>query len=271
MPDFQKPATVITVSCLSGGSGKTTTCLNLATMLAQRGKTLAIDLDPQGNLSQWLGWTDLSEEATVAESLLPGNEGIPLAEIIKAPCNENREDMLAIAPADYSLARAAEIIAPSPGRELFLKRALKPIINTYEFIVIDSPPAKGLLTYNAILAADFLVIPTECTNKGVVGAANTLVLIQELAEIEFSVPKILGIIPIRDQWSGANQTRMSKAALAALTEALPNIPIFSSVRQSTIVQQTNHAGWSLQEVGENSLALAYTEVIDHLMEALNHG
>jgi chromosome partitioning protein len=61
MPDFKKPATIIVVSCLSGGSGKTTTCLNLATMLAQRGKTLAIDLDPQGNLSQWLGWTDLSE------------------------------------------------------------------------------------------------------------------------------------------------------------------------------------------------------------------
>ena len=218
-----------------------------------------------------LGWTDLSEEATIAESLLPGNEGIPLAEIIKSPHNENREGMLAIAPADYSLARAAEIIAPSPGRELFLKRALKPIIDAYDFIVIDSPPAKGLLTYNAILAADFLIIPTECTNKGVVGAANTIVLVQELAEIEFSVPQVLGIIPIRDQWSGANQTRMSKAALTALAEALPNIAIFSSVRQSTIVQQTNHAGWSLQEVGENHLALAYTEVIDRLLEKISHG
>ena len=64
MPESSKRAVTIAVSCLSGGSGKTTTSLNLATMLAQQGKTLAVDFDPQGNLSQWLGWTDLSDEAT---------------------------------------------------------------------------------------------------------------------------------------------------------------------------------------------------------------
>ncbi|MGH2412277.1 MAG: ParA family protein [Microcystaceae cyanobacterium] len=270
MLESSKQATTMTVSCLSGGSGKTTTCLNLATMLSEKGKTLAVDFDPQGNLSQWLGWTDLSQEATLAEAILPDSDRLSVTEILKPPANENREGRLWLAPADYSLSRAAEAIAPEPGRERFLKRALKSVLDDYDFIVIDSPPAKGILTYNAIVAADFLVIPTECTNKGVMGAVNTVILVSELSEIDFIVPKILGIIPTRDQWSGANQTRMSKAAIAALESALPDIQIFSSVRQSTVVQQTNHAGWSLLEAGEESLAKAYLEVVDALLKTQAH-
>jgi len=63
------------------------------------------------------------------------------------------------------------------------------------------------------------------------------------------------------------QTRMSKAAITALLEALPNIHIFSSVRQSTVVQQTNHAGWSLLEAGEKSLAQPYIEVVDAIVRS----
>jgi chromosome partitioning protein len=271
MPEFTKQATVITVSCLSGGSGKSTTALNLATMLSDKGKTLVVDFDPQGNLSQWLGWTDLIKEATIAETIVPSSDRLKLSEIIKTPLNEERGGRLNVAPADYSLASASELITASPGRERFLKRALKEVLEEYEYIVIDSPPAKGVLSYNAILGADLLVIPTECTNKGVMGAVNTIVLVKELAEIDFVVPKILGIIPTRDQWSGANQTRMSKAALVALAEALPEIHLFSSVRQSTIVQQTNHAGWSLLEAGEKSLAEPYLEVVEQIVKERANG
>ncbi|MEL7039472.1 MAG: ParA family protein [Cyanobacteria bacterium J06592_8] len=270
MTESTSQATVITVSCLSGGSGKTTAALNLATMLSEKGKTLAVDFDPQGNLSQWLGWSDLSEEATIAETILPNADRVPIQDILKSPNNEDRQGRLMLAPADYSLSRAGDAIAPEPGRERFLKRALKPMLSEYDFIIIDSPPAKGILTYNAVLAADLLVIPTECTNKGVVGAVNTITLIEELKEIDFVVPKILGIIPTRDQWSGANQTRMSKAAMTALKEALPQLHLFSSVRQSTIVQQTNYSGWSLIEAGQESLAIAYAEVIDAIKKAIYH-
>lgn len=84
-------ATVIAVACLSGGSGKTTTVLNLATMLAEKGKTLAVDFDPQGNLSQWMGWSDkLSDSATVAETILPDEDRVSISEIIKLPANEER-------------------------------------------------------------------------------------------------------------------------------------------------------------------------------------
>ncbi|HEY9294797.1 MAG TPA: AAA family ATPase [Phormidium sp.] len=76
MPELSKLATVIAVTCLNGGSGKTTTVLNLAIMLSQKGKTLAVDFDPQGNLSQRLGITDLSESATIAETILPDTERV---------------------------------------------------------------------------------------------------------------------------------------------------------------------------------------------------
>lgn len=269
MPESNDKATVITVSCLSGGSGKSTTALNLATMLSDKGLTLAVDFDPQGNLSQWLGWSDLSNEPTIAEAILPGNDRVAITEIIKSPKNEDRKDALLLAPSDFSLAHAADVIAPAPGRERFLARALKAVINDYKFIVIDSAPSKGILTYNAILAAEFLVIPTECTNKGVMGAINTVQLVSELAEIDFVVPHILGIIPTRDQWAGANQTRMSKAAIAALSESNPSIHLFSSLRQSTIVQQTNNAGWSLAEAGETKLSRPYVEVVKAILEKAN--
>ncbi|MGK7883756.1 MAG: ParA family protein [Crocosphaera sp.] len=269
LTETRKQATIITVSCLSGGSGKSTTALNIATMLALKGKTLAVDFDPQGNLTQWLGWSDLSEWATVAEAILSDNDRVDITEIIQHPNNEDRLGKLMLAPADYSLSHAADVIAPSPGRERFLKRALKPIQNQYDYIVIDSPPAKGILTYNAILASNLLIIPTECTNKGVMGAANTILLVKELADIDFTVPEILGIIPMRDQWSGANQTRMSKAAIATLTETFHDFRLFSSVRQSTAVQQANHAGWSLSETGEKKLAQAYLEVVQTILEKDN--
>lgn len=270
MNDSPREASVITVSCLSGGSGKTTTTLNLATMLSEKGKTLAVDFDPQGNLSQWMGWRDLSETATIAETILPNTDRISISDITKSPVNEDRGDRLYIAPSDYSLSRASDVISLEPGRERFLRRALKPVLDEYEFIVIDSPPAKGILTYNAILAADFLVIPTECTDKGVTGAVNTVVLVQELEALEFSVPTILGIVPTRDQWTGLYQTRMSKAALDSLKQIMKGVHIFTSVRQSTLVQQANNMGWSLQESGEDALAKPYREIVQSITKIPSH-
>lgn len=264
-----RPAVVVTVVCLSGGSGKTTTALNIATMLAQMGsRTLAIDFDPQGNLSQWMGWTDLSETATIAETLLTGPDRVRIADIIRPPVNEDRQGRLMLAPSDYSLSRAIDAITMEPGRELFLRRVVKPILNEYDFIVIDSPPSKGLLTYNSILTSNYLVIPTECTQKGVMGALSTLILVKELAELDFQVPQVLGILPTRDQWVGNNRTKMTKAALEALRDVLGGIPMFTPVRQSTLVQQANSMGWSIAETGEDGLAAPYEEVVQQLLAQL---
>ena len=260
-----RKALVVSVSCLSGGSGKTTTALNLATMLSEQGRTLAVDFDPQGNLSQWMGWSDLSETATVAETILNDEDRVNIKEIVQKPLNEDRGGNLFLAPSDYSLARAADAIAMNPGRERVLRRSLKPIIEDYDYIVIDSPPAKGILTYNAILSSNLLVIPTECTHKGVAGALNTIVLVQELEDLEFDVPNILGILPTREQWAGSNKTRMTNAALDALYSSVNGTHIFQSLRQSTFVQQTNNMGWSLEEAGQDKLAAPYREIVEAII------
>ena len=267
MLNGKKRATIIVVSCLSGGSGKTTTVLNLASMLSQKGKTLAIDFDPQGNLSQWLGWFDLSQSATIAETIIPDGE-IAIEQIIKSPQIEGEGDLW-LAPSDYSLTNAGELISTRPGRERFLIKAIKPILPDYDFIVIDSPPSKANLTYNCILASDYLVIPTECTDKGVIGAVSTINLLRELEEIDFKVPQILGALPTRDQWSGANQTLMSKAAISSLKQKLEGIHIFTSVRHSTKVQKANHAGLPLAAFGESKLAKPYQEIVELVLNKID--
>jgi chromosome partitioning protein len=270
MIDTSKEASVLVFSCLSGGSGKTSACLNIATMLSEKGPTLACDFDPQGNLSQWLGWNDLSQEATIAETILSSEDREDIRNILKKPLSVDRGERLILAPADYSLSAAADGLTGQPGRERFLRRALKPVLNLFEFVIIDSPPAKGVLTYNAILAADYIVIPTECTPKGVQGAVATLTLLRELEELEFRVPKLLGIIPTRDQWSGSNQTRVSKAALEALARELPDIHLFKAVRQSTIVQQTNNLGWSLEEADQKQLAEPFAQIVEALIKEVSN-
>lgn len=265
MKDSRKKATVIVVSCLSGGSGKTTTVLNLASMLSERSKTLAIDFDPQGNLSQWLGCYDLSESATIAETVIP-DDAIAITEIVRRalPTHSPLADLW-LAPSDYSLTRAGELISTRPGREKFLSRAIKPILEEYDFVVIDSLPTKGNLTYNAILAADWIIIPTECTDKGVRGVISTINLIRELEEIDFKTPKILGVLPTKDQWSGANQTIMSRTAISSLQKKLAGVHIFSSLRYSTKVQRANHGSCSLEEAGFSKLAQPYCEIVEKLL------
>jgi len=104
-----------------------------------------------------------------------------------------------------------QMIAMEPGRERFLKRALKPVFPNYDFIVIDSPPSKGILTYNAILAADFLVIPTECTPKGVMGAVSTVVLLKELEDLDFKVPKFWELCRLATSGRGQSNPNVQSA------------------------------------------------------------
>lgn len=99
------------------------------------------------------------------------------------------------------------------------------------------------------------------------GALSTLVLLKELEELDFHVPKFLGVLPTREQWVGNNRTKMSRAAVEALAEMMQGIPIFTPVRQSTVVQQTNSMGWSLAEAGEDLLAQPYREILKAVLEA----
>src|ERR1700694_3480840 len=143
-------ANTIAVLSQKGGTGKTTTVRTLADALRRSGvRTLTVDLDPQGNLSDYFDLpTDV--EPTIAD-VLAGRSGV--AEAIHA-------DMI---PANLSLAEAELMLGGKMGRELTLRRALAELPDDYEVILIDCPPSLGLLTVNALVAADPAIPPSAPT------------------------------------------------------------------------------------------------------------
>ena len=160
---------VICIANQKGGVGKTTTAVNLAACLAENGKkTLLADLDPQGNASSGLGIR--AGKKTVYEALLGQ---CTLESVIENP----RQKKLSVAPADIRLAGAELELASIDRREYRLRAALEPIKQDYDFILIDCPPSLGLLTINALTAAESVLIPIQCEYyalEGVTALMNTV-------------------------------------------------------------------------------------------------
>jgi chromosome partitioning protein len=166
-------ARVIAFANQKGGVAKTTTTLNLGVALAEQGhKVLAIDLDPQGNLTMSQGWNPDEIERSMFDVLV---HKLPITEII-------RTHEIDIGVASIDLAGAELALSSMIGRERALEKALLPVRETYDFIMIDTPPSLGLLTINAFAAADGVIVPVQCeylSLRGLVQLENTLSMIRE--------------------------------------------------------------------------------------------
>jgi len=169
-------AKIIAIANQKGGVGKTTTTVNLSACVAQTGKrVLVLDVDPQGNSTSGLGVDKEGCEYSIYDVLI---NGVAAADAIV----HTRIDTQDVIAANISLAGAEVELVSLMAREHILKRALAPIKDQYDYIFIDCPPSLGLLTLNALTAADTLLVPIQCEYYALEGLSqlmNTVRLVKK--------------------------------------------------------------------------------------------
>lgn len=167
---------VIAVSNQKGGVGKTTTAINLSASLALADhRILLVDMDPQGNLTSGVGQRDRAHEGpTIYESLTAHDHTAPL------PIVETSVAGLHLVPANRHLTGAEIEMVGLADRESRLRWLLEPLRNTYDYVFIDTPPSLGLLTLNALVAADAVIIPLHCEYFALEGLADLVATLQRV-------------------------------------------------------------------------------------------
>jgi len=176
---------VIAFANQKGGVAKTTTTLNLAVALAEKGhRVLAVDMDPQGNLTMSQGIDPDTLEVSMFDVLV---HDMSIREVIR-----RRE--VDVACSSIDLAGAEIAMSMKIGRERSLDKALREVREDYDFICIDTPPSLGLLTINALTAADKVIVPVQCeylSMRGLIQLQNTLSMIRENLNPDVDIAGIL--------------------------------------------------------------------------------
>jgi chromosome partitioning protein len=218
-PKKTGPAKVIAFANQKGGVAKTTTALNLAVAFKESGhRVLAVDMDPQGNLTMSQGVDPDKVEKSMFDVLV---HRMPISEVIV-------EKEIDVAVASIDLAGAEIAMSAQIGRERALQKALDEVRNDYDFVCIDTPPSLGLLTVNALTAANKVIVPVQCeylSMRGLVQLQNTLQMIRENlnpgVEIEGILPTMLD-----------SRTVHAKEAVAILEENFGDLVFESRIRKA---------------------------------------
>jgi chromosome partitioning protein len=210
---------VIAFANQKGGVAKTTTTLNLGVAFAEQGmRVLLVDLDPQGNLTMSQGLNPDSIERSMFDVLV---HRLPIQEVI-------HETEVDLAVSSIDLAGAELALSSMIGRERALEKALAPVKENYNYILIDTPPSLGLLTINALVASDGVIVPVQCeylSLRGLVQLENTLSMIRENLNPDVGIQ---GILPTMYD----NRTLHSREAVEILQENFGDLVFGTKIRKT---------------------------------------
>ena len=246
---------IVALANQKGGVAKTTTTIGLGGLLAERGSTLAIDLDPQGNLTTGLGIELTDNQLTTYEVITERN---PAADVIVAT-----KSGLDLMPADINLAKGEPEILSKVGNFYLLRDALEEVKGKYQHILIDCPPSLGLLTINALTTADAILIPVQCQFFALKGLAALLETIQSVKKRLNPNLKILGVLPTMAE----KNTVMTQDIIAALTTDLEDVRIFDPIPKSVKFSESNVAGLPIHLYTQNSKLIEPYLAIIKLLES----
>ena len=227
------PARVIAMCNQKGGVGKTTTTISLGAALAELGrKVLLVDFDPQGSLSVGLGLNPNSVDLTVYNLLM--QRDVAVADVI-CKTNVDGMDML---PSNIDLSAAEVQLVGEVAREQALARALHPVMDDYDIVLIDCQPSLGLLTINALTAADGVVIPLECEYfalRGVALLTETIDKVTERLNPRLRVDGLLGTM-----FDG--RTLHAREVLKTLVDAWGDTVFHTVIRRTVKFSDSTVAG-----------------------------
>jgi chromosome partitioning protein len=255
-PASERHVKIFALANQKGGVAKTTTTLNLAVALSESGhRVLCVDLDPQGNLTMSQGIDPDTVEKSLYHVLV---EKMPIREII-----QHREIDIAVSSID--LAGAEIAMSTQIGRERSLQKALAQVADDYDFICIDTPPSLGLLTINALTAADKVIVPVQCeylSMRGLVQLQNTLEMIRENLNPDVQIE---GILPTMLD----TRTIHAKEAVEILEENFGELVFKSRIKKAIKFAEAPVKGSSVLKYDPRSnAAQCYRDLAE---EVLTHG
>ena len=246
-------AKVIAFANQKGGVAKTTTTLNLAAAFVEEGhRVLCVDMDPQGNLTMSQGIDPDAVEQSMYDVLV---HDLPIREVIR-----RRE--VDIACSSIDLAGAEIAMSMKIGRERSLAKALRPILEDYDFVCVDTPPSLGLLTINALTAANQVIVPVQCeylSMRGLIQLQNTLAMIQENLNPDVV---IAGILPTMVD----TRTLHAKEAIEILEENFGDRLFGARIRKTVRFAEAPVKGMSVLKYEPNGTAAdAYRQLAKEVL------
>ncbi len=242
---------IISVLNHKGGVGKTTTSINLASALAEKGKkTLLVDIDGQANLTIALGIKNPSE------SLYEALRG----DITTLPIIERKN--LDIVPASLDLQASETELMNEPGRELILKGLLEDHLTTYDYIIIDCPPSLGLLTINSLTASTDIIIPVEAEYLAIKGMTKLLSVIDKVKQRLNPKIEILGLLITKYD----SRKTLGKLTLETLENNYSDMLLKTKIRDNTTIAQAQVVGETVLEFDSKSIGASdYRDLAKEIM------